>query len=67
MSRCAISNYFRGWTCDRCGQPMHPPHLTTIDGQDVAVCAACCPAKHKTTCFSTENEAPKAKSLELPK
>lgn len=63
MTRCATSNYFTGWPC-RCGQPMDPPHVTTIDGRDVAVCGACCPAKHKTTFFSTKNEDPTVNTVQ---
>jgi len=58
MSRCTISDHFRGWECAICGRPMQPAHITTIDRLDVAVCAACCQAKHRIICFSTKNEAP---------
>lgn len=67
MPRCQISTHYRTWPCSACGQPMDPAHITTIDQLDVAVCAGCCPAKHKaeqrvtgkTSCFSTTNEASK--------
>lgn len=65
MPRCQISIHYRTWPCSACGQPMDPAHITTIDGQDVAVCAGCCPAKHRTTRFSTTNEAPNATACEV--
>lgn len=55
MPRCQISIHYRTWPCSKCGQPMDPAHIATIDWLDVAVCAGCCPAKHKTS-----NEAPSA-------
>jgi len=61
MSHCQISIHYRTWPCSICSRPMDPAHITTIDSLDVAVCAGCCPAKHKPAIrFSTENEAPSA-------